>query len=233
MYDIAKHRDLNPVICSMALYSLKNIYYRLRKEEGTEPSLLEKIKGILREVNGVEHQRTRIDEIDASTVRGFVENLIPCHIEFLVEQANSKILEEFKTKSGLPEEKIIKDLVGILNCRDTKHWKSDLHRARAIAIVLLVSIFENNLFGKSYENLYPGHLKDTYSHAGSDEEVLDALLNAVEVDDEKKQHENVDACQVYDFAAWGLRRIFIKSSDLSSLPLPPLGDSLDAGNIDI
>lgn len=233
LYHIAKRKDLNPVICSMALYSLKNIYYRLSKEEGTEPSLLEKIKGILREVNGVEHQQTRIDDMSASTVRGFVENLIPCHIEFLVEQANSKILEEFKTKSGLPEEKIIEDLVGILNGRETQHWQSNLHRARAIAIVLLVSIFENNLFGKSYENLYPEHWKDKYAQAGSDEEVLRALLKAVEVDDEKKQHENVDACQVYDFAAWGLRRIFIKSSDLSSLPLPPRGDSLDAGNLDI
>jgi transcriptional regulator with XRE-family HTH domain len=232
LYYIAKRGDLNPVICSMALYSLKNIYYHLRKE-GTEPSLLEKIKGILREVNGVEHQRMKIDEIDASTVKGFVEHLIPCHIEFLVEQANSKILEEFKTKSGLPEEKIIDDLVGILNCSETQRWQGDLHRARAIAIVLLVSIFENNLFGKSYENLYPGHLKHTHPRAGSDEEVFHALLNAVEVNDEKKQHENVDACQVYDFAAWGLRRIFIKSSDLSSLPLPPRGDSLDVGNIDI
>lgn len=233
LYHIAKRGDLNPVICSMALYSLKNIYSRLRIEEGTDPSLLDKIKVILKEVNGVEHQRTRIDEMIASTVRGFVEHLIPCHIEFLVEQANSKILEEFKTKSGLPEEKVIEDLVGILNSRETQHWQSNLHRARAIAIVLLVNIFENNLFGKSYENLYPGHLKDKYSRAGSDEEVLHALLKAVEVDDEKKQHENVDACQVYDFAAWGLRRIFIKSSDLSSLPLPPRGDSLDAGNLDI
>jgi transcriptional regulator with XRE-family HTH domain len=233
LYNIAKRGDLNPVICSMALYSLKNIESHLRKEEETDPSLLEKIKGILREVNGVEHQRTWIDEMSASTVRGFVESLIPCHIEFLVEQANSKILEEFKTKSGLPAEKIIEDLVGILNSHEAQHWQGNLHRARAIAIVLLVSIFENNLFGKSYENLYPSHLKEKYPRAGSDEEVLQALLKAAEVGDEKKQHENVDACQVYDFAAWGLRRIFIKSSDLSSLPLPPRGDSLHASHANV
>jgi len=229
LYDVIKRLELNPVIRSMALYALKNIEHHLRGDGGAK-DVLEKIRDILREANGRERQQIKVGEINATTVKGLVEALSPYHIEILVDQAKTRMLEDFRANAQLSGEKIIGDLVQILDGNGSP--RSDEHnRKRVIAIILLVSIFENEIFDKSYEDLYPARFMTDYARAGTNENVLKALLNAAEVTEEK-QHENVDACQVYDFAAWAIRRIFIHASDLSSLPLPPPGD-LDASNIDV
>jgi transcriptional regulator with XRE-family HTH domain len=231
LHDVIKRPALNPVIRSMALYALKNIYHHLRSEKGETQGVLEKIRHILREANGSKLQQIRVGEISVTSVQQLVESLTPYHIEILVDQAKTRILEDFQTATDLTGEKIIDDLVEIVNGDDSPKKSGEVNRKRVIAIVLLVSIFENEIFGKSYEDIYPAHFANDYTRAGANDGVLSALLNAAQVSEEK-QHENVDACQVYDFAAWGIRRIFIHASDLSSLPLPPVGD-LDVSDSDL
>jgi hypothetical protein len=189
-----------PVIRAMAAYVLKEIDERLSKN-GIDPQ----VRSLIEQTLDKEPDEECVTRAKAKKVHLLVDELSKCPIRDLAKSRRD-ILVKFRQRTACDYDEVIRNLVELTR-------KKKDHRQRAIAVILLAGIFENGTFDKSFIDLYPNR---KYNF------VLNALLDAADANEEH-QYDNVDACQVYDFAAWAIRAIFLRADDLSGLPLPPRG----------
>ena len=198
---VLNDQTFDPVIKAMADYVMKEIRERMSEETNGAG-----VKGSSNQALSGKKDEDCVKKVKSTTVSLLVGELAKCRILVLAKERGS-ILAAFMQRTKSKIDDVIRELVALTR----KDHQDD--RERAIAVILLAGIFETSRFSRTFADLHPNQ---QYSF------VLDALLDAADATEEH-QYDNVDACQVYDFAAWAVRAIFLQTHDLSGLPLPPRG----------
>lgn len=198
---VLNDQTFDPVIKAMADYVMKEIRERMSEETNGAA-----VKGSSNQALSGKKDEDCVKKVKSTTLSLLVGELAKCRILVLAKERGS-ILAAFMQRTKSKIDDVIRELVALTR----KDHQDD--RERAIAVILLAGIFETSRFSRTFADLHPNQ---QYSF------VLDALLDAADATEER-QYDNVDACQVYDFAAWAVRAIFLQTHDLSGLPLPPRG----------
>ncbi len=140
-----------------------------------------------------------------------IERLKTMPIRHVIERSGG-FLRQLRTSGGLRAADCLDALVSLIESRYSQSEPRRIDvRETAVALILTARLYSEGDEDWSIRDLHKG---------GRHERVLGALLRAADVSD-AAQYENVGACQVYDFAVWALRSIFLGSFEVAGLPLPP------------